>query len=282
MKGKILFLFLALNTAVFCMQKPDTTKLNLWAPNVVVGLNLSEIALSNWTQGGDNSITWTLNTNSELDYYTKNWSFRNSLKASYGRTKLGGDDFRTGDNELYQESVLARRLGWAVNPFVSNSIRTALARGYDYTLTPPKIVANFFDPGYVTQSCGFTYDKYAGFKSRLGLAVQETFTNKYRQYSDNASTANKMEAFKLETGLESVTNLKVNVMENVLMKSSLRLFTRFERLNVWDVRWDNDVIAKVNNYLNVNFTFLLIYQKDESLRTQMKQTLQLGVVYTLI
>lgn len=264
------------------MQKPDTTKLNLWVPNVVVGLNVSEIALSNWTQGGDNSITWILNTNSELDYYTKSWSFRNSLKASYGRTKLGGDDFRTGDNELYQESVLARRLGWAVNPFVSNSIRTALARGYDYTLTPPKIVANFFDPGYVTQSCGFTYDKYAWFKSRLGLAVQETFTNKYRQYSDDASTANKLEAFKLDTGLESVTNLKVNVMENVLMKSSLRLFTRFERLNVWDIRWDNDIIAKVNNYLNVNFTFLLIYQKDESIRTQMKQTLQLGVVYTLI
>jgi Protein of unknown function (DUF3078) len=285
MKGKSIFFLLLVFVFIdvsYSKSKSDTTALNIWSPNIVVGLNISEIALSNWTQGGDNSVTWTLTGKSELDYYSKDWSFRNTMKAAYGRTKLDGQDFITGDNTFYEESVLARKIGWAVNPYVSNSVTTALTRGYDYSVTPPQIVANFFDPGYVTQSCGFTYDKHAWFKSRLGLATQEIFTNKYRQYSDNASTTNKLEAFKLATGFSSETDLKLGFLKNMQYNSSLRLFTRFERLDVWDVTWDNDLIAKINDYFNVDFTFLLIYQKDQSLKTQMKQTLQLGVVYSLI
>jgi hypothetical protein len=66
------------------------------------------------------------------------------------------------------------------------------------------------------------------------------------------------------------------------VKSSLRLFSRFETLDVWDVRWDNSVIAKINSFMNVNIGFLLIYQKDQSPTVQMKQALQLGVVYRIL
>ncbi|MGC8653166.1 MAG: hypothetical protein ACP5US_04155, partial [Candidatus Kryptoniota bacterium] len=116
----------------------------------------------------------------------------------------------------------------------------------------------------------------------LGLAVQEVFANKYRQYTDNLSTPNAAEAFKLETGLESVSQGKVQIAENILLTSGLRLFTRFESLDVWDVRWDNVLAAKVNSFVNVNFNFLLVYQKDQSLTTQMKEGLQLGLVYTIL
>lgn len=285
MKGKSIFfllMVLVLSNVGFAEDKPDSTELNIWSPNVDVGLNISEISLSNWTQGGDNSITWTITENAELNYFTNEWSFRNTVKAAYGRTKIDGNNFITGDNNFFQESVLARKVGWAVNPFVSNSIRTTLTRGYDYSGETPKLIANFFDPAYVTQSFGFTYDKYAWFKSRLGLAAQETFTNKNRQYSDNPLTTDRLEAFKLESGFESVTDMKVNFLKNMLAKSSLRLFTRFEQLDVWDVSWDNVLVAKINDYFNVNFTVFLIYQKDQSPKTQLKQTLQLGVVYSLI
>ncbi|MEJ2614237.1 MAG: hypothetical protein P8Z35_04720 [Ignavibacteriaceae bacterium] len=58
-----------------------------------------------------------------------------------------------------------------------------------------------------------------------------------------------MEAFKLETGFESVTSFQQTIYDNIIAKSSLRLFTRFENLDVWDVRWDNFIIAKVNDLL---------------------------------
>ncbi len=263
------------------LAQQDTT-INKWIPTAIAGLNISQLALSNWTQGGENSLTWTLNGNLGLKYSSTEWTFKNSLKIAYGRSKLGGADFKTNDNEFYMEDVLSRSFGWAVDPFVSNTIRTTVTAGYSYTDNTATEIANFFDPGYVTQSLGFTYDKLTDFNTRLGIGVQEVFTNKFRQYSDDPNTANKVEAFKLETGIQSVTSGKFNVAQNLLFTSSLTLFSRFESLDVWDVRWDNALIAKINDWMNVNLSYLLIYQKDQSLTTQMKEGLQLGIVYAIL
>ncbi|MGC8594293.1 MAG: DUF3078 domain-containing protein [Candidatus Kryptoniota bacterium] len=290
---RILVLLVAFNIPVFAtvvdstkhLETIDTLKMSnsrLWIPSMVTGLNVSQIAFSNWTQGGSNALTWTVTANVGLDYKTDSWTLRNRLKLAYGRTRLGSQQYMTNDNELFQESVLSYGIGWATDPFISNSIRTTLTRGYSYKTNPPVLIANFFDPGYVTQSLGFTYNRLKFVSTRLGLAVQEVFANKYRQYTDNLSTPNAAEAFKLETGLESVSQGKVQIAENILLTSGLRLFTRFESLDVWDVRWDNVLAAKVNSFVNVNFNFLLVYQKDQSLTTQMKEGLQLGLVYTIL
>lgn len=262
-------------------KSKDTVVVEGWFPNAVAGLNVSQLALSNWTQGGDNSITWTVTLNGGLKYVSPGWKLDNNIKIAYGRTKLGGQDFRTNDNELFFETVLSKKIGWDVNPYVSNSIRTTITTGYSYKTDVPQAIAGFFDPGYVTQSFGFTYDKLYSFKTRLGIAFQEVFTNKYRNYSDKPETS-KIEAFKLETGIESVTSGEFSVADNVKIKSGLRLFSRFESIDVWDVRWDNSVIAKINSFMNVNLGFLLIYQKDQSPTVQMKQALQLGIVYTIL
>jgi hypothetical protein len=52
-------------------------------------------------------------------------------------------------------------------------------------------------------------------------------------------------------------------------------------MTVWDVRWDNTITAKINDYFNVNVNVLLIYDVDETLRTQLKEALQLGISYSL-
>jgi hypothetical protein len=64
-------------------------------------------------------------------------------------------------------------------------------------------------------------------------------------------------------------------------KGYLRLFGRFEDMSVWDVRFDNTITAKINDYFNVNINVLLIYDVDETLRTQLKEALQLGISYSL-
>jgi len=269
-------------SCMLSFAQTDSVKLYEWTPSLVAGLNISQISFSNWSQGGDNSITWTLLGTGGLKYYSIDWKFRNNLKIAYGRTKLGDQDYRTNDNEFYLESVISKNINWAIDPYFSNTIRTAVAAGYSYDSIPPVEIANFFDPGYITQSIGFTYDDAKGFNTRVGVAVQEVFTNAHSQYSDDEDTPNEIEKFKLETGVESVTNAEYTLAENLLLKSSLRLFSRFESFDVWDVRWDNVLAAKITDYLNVNFTVLVIYEKQQSLKTQVKQTLQLGFIYTLI
>lgn len=276
-----LFFCISVLFASGSFAQQDTVMLYKWIPKAVAGLNISQLALSNWSQGGDNSLTWTLVGTGGIKYTTEDWGFTNDLKIAYGRTKLGSEDFKTNDNELYLESVLSRNVGWDISPYFSNTLRTALTAGYDYGVTPKEEIANFFDPGYLTQSLGFTYNKVTGFETRLGFAVQEVITNKFTQYSDDADTP-EIEKVKVETGLESVTTAEYTVMENVLLKTKLRLFSRFNSMDVWDVRWDNTIAAKVNDYLNVNLTFLLVYEEAQISRTQIKEGLQLGLVYSIL
>lgn len=254
---------------------------SLWFPSGTLGLNVSQVSFSDWAQGGDDAISWTFLTNMALEYKGSSWNLKNKMKLAYGRTKIGSDDYRTNNNELYLENVVSYLAGWTVNPFFSNTIRSTVTVGYEYKNQKANRIADFFDPGYISQSLGFTYREGKLFGTRMGLALQETFTNEYRNYSDNIKTKDKKEAFKLESGLECVTDSEIALDGNLLFQSNLRLFTRFDYLDIWDVRWDNQITAKVTKYLNVNLGCLVVYEKSQSPKTQVKQSLQMGLVYSL-
>lgn len=279
MKLKIVLIIL-LFTSVNFSQETDST-LNKWIPSAVAGFNISQLALSNWSQGGENSLTWTLTGDISYNYKSEDIEFKNNLKLAYGRTKLGSDDFKTNDNDLYLESVISKNVGWAVSPYFSNTIRTSITVGYDYENTPKTEIVNFFDPGYITQSLGIYYEPSKEFNTRLGLAVEEVITNNNTKYADDVTTL-QIEKVSVNAGLESVTALEKTIAENLLLKSKLRLFTRFNNIDVWDVRWDNAIVAKINDFMNVNFTFLLVYQEDQSLKVQIKQGLQIGLLYRIL
>jgi hypothetical protein len=275
----LLICIITLNV-VFCQQKD--TLLYDWVPEAAIGLNVNQIALSNWTAGGDNAISWTLSGNIGLKDITKEWGFVNNLSLAYGRTKSGGGDFRTNDNTLYFESLLFKKINWAVDPFLSVSVRTGLTRGYDYRVNPPSPSADFFDPGYLTQSTGFVYNRITGFTTRLGIALQEVFTNKFDTLYNKDPETGAIKKVIVDTGLESVTTAEYSFAENLLYKGNLRLFTRFKSLDVWDVRWENEIVAKINRFLNVSVSYLFLYEKAQSPTDQMKESLQLGFVVRII
>lgn len=256
-----------------------------WMPSLVTGIGISQVQFENWAQGGENTFAYSFLITFELKYKTELWRFKNYLKTSYGRTKLGDADFRTTENEIYLEDVISYNAGFVVDPYASNIVRTSITKGFDYKTNPKTLIANFFDPGYITQSIGFAYDKLPNIQTRLGIAFQETFTSNLalsRRYSDDPKTLLDVEKFKFETGMESITDGKFQIDDNVTLTSKLRLFTRFENLSVWDVRWDNSVVAKVNNWLNVNLGVILLHEISQTARTQIKEAIQIGITYRLL
>ena len=272
-------IFLLLSTMIL-PQNETEKKDTLWTPKGVIGLNVSQVSFTNWTQGGENSLSFTIFTHFSLDYIGDPWTWKNNLKLTYGRTKTGNQEIRTNDNEIFFESSVIRNVGWVVNPYADVTARTAITDGFKYDDTPVQIVG-FFDPLYLTEGIGVSYDKIENFSTRAGLGFKQTIANKFAmQYSDDSNTP-EIEKFKSETGIESVTEYKWAFLENMEFTTYLRLFGTFDDLSVWDVRWDNTVVAKINDYFNVNLNVLLIYDTDETLRTQLKQALQLGFSYTL-
>lgn len=274
----LLFIFIISFSILYAQPQTDTTFKNGWTPKGIISINLSQIAFENWTQGGENAMSFSSIANLGLFYKTKGWFNSNKLKVAYGRSK-SSERYFTTDNELRLENVIIREFGWKINPYFSNEVRTGLANGFDYKVSPEQQISAFFDPGYISQSLGFIYSQKV-FQTRLGIGLQETFTNKYNQYTDDETTTS-IEKFKIDTGIESVSEANYEFMKNMIYTGRLRLFSRFNSLGVWDVNWDNIITAKVNDYINVNFNFNLIYQKDQSVKTQIKEALQLGFSYVL-
>jgi hypothetical protein len=275
---KAILLLLFVSAPLIFGQVPDSLK-NKWIPSFVISAGINQIAFTNWVKGGDNSISWSFLGDFHYDLTGDVWSFKNSIKATYGRSKIGSSLYKTTDNDLYIENVAIYNLGWAVSPFASNSIRSSVARGYDYKVTPEVETANFFDPGYVTQTIGFAYDKYPNIVTRLGLGFQEIFSSSHKEYTD---PANMVDGFKFETGIESVTDVNYKLADNILLQSKIRLFSQFKSLDVWDVRLDNIISAQVTKFIGVNFTYLLVYEKAQSPLTQTKEGLQIGITYRLL
>ncbi len=278
----IFALILLLSTVIMAADETEEKKDTLWTPKGVIGLNLSQVSFQNWSQGGENSIAFTFLSKFGINYIGEPWKWRNSLKFSYGRTKLGSEQFKTNDNEIFFESTLIHHLGWNISPYAGITARTAVSKGFNYDQEPAIQIVDFFDPFYLTEGVGFAYDKIENFTTRIGIGFKQTFADEFNSmYTDDPETPNEVESFKNETGIESVTEYKIQFLENMTYYTYLRLFGRFEDIDVWDVRWDNIIVAKINDYFNVNINVLLIYDVDETLRTQLKEALQLGISYTL-
>lgn len=281
MKKLLLIFLLAISFNSFAQDIPDSVLVDGWNMVGVVGLNLSQTVLVNWSQGGSNSLAYSAYANLGAILKDHPWKWKNRLSIIYGRTKLEDVGYRTTENDIYFETVLSRNVGWVVDPFVSVTVRTAVTKGYDYSVADTNIqIVDFFDPGYVSEAIGFTYDQNKIITTRLGLAFQQTFANRFTNYTDDPETP-EIETFKFDTGLESVTEVKYDFLENMTYYSFLRLFSRFTSLDVWDVRWDNIVTAKVNDYINVNFNVTLIHEISQTRKTQLRESLQLGFSYSL-
>ncbi|MEN8193018.1 MAG: DUF3078 domain-containing protein [Bacteroidota bacterium] len=282
MKKILLFIFIFSMFNFTIAQEADST-LNKWTPSLIASLNLSQIAFQDWTKGGEDAFSFTAGVDWIMNYKASKWSFKNQLKGEWGQSKQGTDIKKITVNNAFNETVFFYDPGWIFKPYASNLIRTPITDGFDYGIPDvekEQIVA-FFDPGYITQSIGLAYDESEIIKTRLGVAFEESFSNKFAaQYTDDAETA-ELETFKYETGIESVTDLNLTIDDNVVYKSKLRLFSGFNRLDVWDVAWDNTFTAEVNSWLNVNLSFILIHKVSESLRTQMQEALQVGIVYNI-
>lgn len=262
-------------------EEPDST-LNTWVGDLKVELNLSQIAFHNWSKGGESSFSFVGILNWKMKYKTENWSFENEFLASAGRSKIEPNILKTTANEMYNVSIFRFDIDDTYqSPFLSLLVRTPITTGYDYEQDPPKEISGFFDPGYVTQTLGVYYSKSNVFKTRLGLAFEESFASKFaNRYTDDAETE-YTEYFKFETGIESVTNVEWYLDKDIIYRGTLRLFSGFDRLSVWDVIWKNTVTAKFNDWFNVNFLFLLVHNTKESLKTQIQESIQIGIVYNI-
>jgi hypothetical protein len=253
-----------------------------WKKEVVGVFNLAQASFDNWVSGGENTLAWQfgVNSNFTLDQEKLNWA--NSGKVSYGESKIGDTEARKSTDEIKLESVLTYKLGVFVDPFASLSALTQFGAGYAYSANDKTEISSFLDPGYFTLSAGVSHSEGDMFKSRLGPALKLTVTSNHSiPYADDPNTS-AIEKTKTEVGISSVTDLKLNLEENVLFTSKLDIFSNLKSVNQIVVRWDNLFTAKVSQYVTTSLNIELFYDKSISTQRQLREFLALGLSYSFL
>jgi hypothetical protein len=251
-----------------------------WTHSLGATLNLSQVSFKNWEQGGDDALSYSLLIagKSIQDMPMTNWA--TTYNFAYGEARLNSFGLRKADDKIDLATQLTYKLNTYVNPYASLTFLSQFTTGYKYIDTSKTAVSGFLDPAYVVQSMGFGYQPSTVIKTRLGLGLRETFTQKYLQYSNDPNTLDEKKV-KIEGGLESVTEFALPIDSMVFVTSKLQLFAAFKTMDRIVVRSDNAIVAKVSKYINTSFILQLIEDPVVSPRTQIKEGLALGLSYVV-
>jgi len=280
MKSTIVALLLSASVAYSQDLQPAAAKSDTmpspWKHTMIVSMNITQVSFTDWAQGGENALAYALFLEGKSLYTQDIITWENSYKLGYGQAKLGSQSIRKTDDRIDFESVLTYKMGVYINPYASVSLKTQFVEGVKYDATGIATpVSNFFDPAYITQSAGFSYQPAKEVKTRLGVGLREIVTKSYTAYSDGKQV-------EVDGGFESVTEVGWTVMANVVLNAKLELFAPVKQIDQMMVRSDNTLAAKINKFLSVNLNVQLINDPKVQARTQIEQTLALGVNFTLL
>lgn len=258
------------------------------------GITFTQTNYVDWAEGGDDALAYVLafvGGISEERAHDK-WKLLGVL--GFGQSKIGGEDARISVNEMVLEVLYNYKLPKRWSAYAAGTFRSAIVTGYDYKVPIPdtepqefedREKASFNDPGYYTVSFGaqkdFSQKPYI-FTSRVGLGFKYTTAQDHYEfgYADDPDTP-ELDKDKLETGIDSVTDLDAKFSEDIGLVSKLSLFSTFENMDVWDMRWENTLTAKINKYVNAQFQLIFLFDKDVSGRLQRFQMLSIGLSYTI-
>lgn len=254
-----------------------------WKTQVVASANFASSLFADWSQGGEDNLAWSFKLDAKAERDGSDWNWASAGKAEFGQVKQGNLAPRKSTDEFKLETILTRKLTAMLNPYAAASVKSQFAFGYKYPEDGSgRIpVSDWMDPAYFTQSLGVGYKPEDFFRTRLGAAVQETWTNGYRQYSDDTTTAGR-ERWKIEPGMEWVTTYDQTILKSLVLKSELGVFANFKGWDEVDASWTNSAAWQFSRWVNVNFAAEARRDLNQFDGWQWKHVLSLGLVANLL
>ncbi len=260
-----------------------------WDNGGVISFAVAQAGTRNWAAGGDR---FSLSANAFLYLYAKHTIGRghwdNMADASFGLLNSRAFGLVKNDDkleltsrwsyELGKKTVRHFRVGAVVN------FRTQFADGYDYDEVEKRRISAFLAPGIFIVSPGIEYySKKQDFSTHLGVASRSVIVaNRPYELAANYGVLPNSEV-RIEAGLHALINFQKEVVKSVDLRSALDLFSDVvagDPANV-DVYWTNMINMRVNNWLNVMYSFDLKY--DDNTRifgyTKAKPDTQLKSVF---
>lgn len=273
-------------------DEDDEDKPSYWAKGGQTALNFSQISLSNWFAGGQNSASFSSYLNLFLNHKTpdEKLSWENTLDLGYGLINQEHRKTVKSDDKIDFSSKLGIRASdiWSYTALLN--FRTQFAPGFKSPGDTLKI-SNFMAPAYIGISIGMDHkfdDNITFYFSPLAGKITMVYDDDLSQ--SGSFGVKPGENLKYEFGGFIRAHFRATLMENISITSRLELFSNYlDKPKNFDVNFDSRINMHINRYVSANLVIQMLYDENTRIRLadgttlgprlQIKQVFGLGLTY---
>jgi hypothetical protein len=298
--------YLTFAAFTFAQEAPknleDSLKVGWWDPrSTQFGINFSQAGFNDaWSgaQGSVGSLGLGLIFNNKAVYHKNKGVFSSDIQLQYGSQKNNGQDARKSIDRIFMDAKYASKITPKVNWFAGVNFLSQFASGYVYDATGKKgnMISNIFAPAFLSEGVGLEYKPVKYFVLQLGGAtIRQTFVsndvvfaNTQKEVTEDGAKVfrsygvEKGKKLLNEMGFQVVAAFDKDIAKNLNLKWRYQGFIAYApKTKPIDHNISLVATAKVNKYLNVNFTLLGVYDADIVKKFQLSEGLAVGFLFTL-
>ena len=260
---KILVLFTLTIASFSVIAQEETDSIKDWKFTGLSSINFSQVSLSNWSAGGENSYAFNGLLNLTANYSKDKNDWANTLDIGYGIQKQGDQDYRKTDDHIDFLTKYGRKISKSLFFSAMLNFKTQMSDGKRYD-PDTAIISRLFAPAYLQAALGIEYKPNETFYAvispvagKLTMVLDDTLS------AQGAFGVDPGDKTRMELGGSIAIGVKAEIMKNVTLSSTLGLFSNYidNPQNV-DIDWKVLINMKINNYLSANLNTHLIYDDD--------------------
>ena len=261
-----------------------------WTREGNLGLKLTQVSLTNWAAGGDNSVAFDFQGAYQANYKKGKHLWNNRLELAYGLNRTGEDGTKKANDKIYLNSNYGYSIAksWYASAFAT--FQTQFSPGYDYSISKDISVSEFMSPAYLTTGLGFTYEPNKIFTVELSPASwRGTFVLNDRLSDEGAYGVDPGKHLLSSFGANLKGEVRYEFMKNMTVYSRLDLYSDYlhKPQNI-DVNWEVQINMAINKWFSTTLTTNLVYDDDVKIaqkdgtkgpRVQFKEILGVGLQF---
>lgn len=254
---------------------------------------VNQSSFSNWTSGGQSSISGTLKVDYNYNYSDNGWAWDTKIFSNFGLNKISGSEFlKKTDDRIEVNSVLGKKFNndvigkWSYSSFFN--FQTQFAKGYrfgkDSNGNPNRTEkSRFFSPATLQLGVGLYWKKSKNFWINVApmtgklILVNRFFTETLNE-NETYFGVKKGGNSRFELGASVRAYYKSEIFKNINLENRLSLYSDYlDRPQNVDFDCTFNFVMKVNQYISTNLIFQFVYDDNEIKRVQVREVLGLGL-----
>lgn len=251
-----------------------------WKKGGSSSLTFSQVSLTNWAAGGQNSIAFNGALNVYANYKKGHNTWDNNLDLGFGLVRQGLADVRKSDDRIDFSSKFGKQAFGKQNLYYATlfNFRSQFAPGYNYP-NDSVVISRFLAPGYFTLALGLDYKPVKNMAIFVAPLTGRITVVNDQLLADNGAFG--VEKATYDTAGVKITNgkrtfsefggylkftYKFDIGKSTTYSTRLDIFSNYLRnpQNL-DIMWDNNLVIKVSKYIGVTFSALMIYDDDTNI-----------------